>query len=216
MQQQQVQLRYYTVTAPTAGIVGDVPVRVGMQVSPQTLLTTLDQNETLEVQVAVPDRARRRLKLGLPLQVLSGDGLQTLAMTSVAFISPHVDEPTQSILVKGTVLNPDGALRSSSSSARASSGRRPTGLVVPVTAVSVSTDSSLCSWRRSAGGKLVAKQRAITVGPIVGDDYPVLGGLKPGERSSSPARRSSWTARHHGRFRFACSGRTDAARPLRR
>src|SRR6185295_17503310 len=36
VQQQQVQLRYFTVTAPTSGIVGDVPVRVGHQVSPQT------------------------------------------------------------------------------------------------------------------------------------------------------------------------------------
>ena len=34
VQQQEVQLRYYTVAAPTAGIVGDVPVRVGNQVTP--------------------------------------------------------------------------------------------------------------------------------------------------------------------------------------
>ena len=33
VQQQQVQLRYYTISAPTSGIVGDVPARVGMQVS---------------------------------------------------------------------------------------------------------------------------------------------------------------------------------------
>ena len=60
MQQQQVQLRYFTVTAPTAGIVGDVPVRVGNQVTPQTVLTTIDQNETLELYVSGADRARGR------------------------------------------------------------------------------------------------------------------------------------------------------------
>ena len=61
MQQQEVQLRYFTVAAPTAGVVGDVPVRVGSQVTPQTLLTTIDQNDTLEVYVSVPiERARRR------------------------------------------------------------------------------------------------------------------------------------------------------------
>ena len=59
MQQQEVQLRYFTVTAPTAGIIGDVPVRVGNQVTPQTVLTTIDQNETLEVYVHGADRARR-------------------------------------------------------------------------------------------------------------------------------------------------------------
>ena len=34
----------------------------------------------------------------------------------------------------------------------------------------------------AAGGKLAAQQRAIKVGPIVGDNYPVLEGIKPGER----------------------------------
>ena len=34
----------------------------------------------------------------------------------------------------------------------------------------------------ASGGKLVAKQRAIKVGPIVGENYPVLDGIKAGER----------------------------------
>jgi len=34
----------------------------------------------------------------------------------------------------------------------------------------------------TAGGALTAKQRAIKVGPIAGDSYPVLEGVKPGER----------------------------------
>ena len=33
-----------------------------------------------------------------------------------------------------------------------------------------------------AGGALTAKQRAIKVGAIAGDSYPVLDGIKPGER----------------------------------
>ena len=33
-----------------------------------------------------------------------------------------------------------------------------------------------------AGDKLVARQRAIKVGTIAGNDYPVLDGIKPGER----------------------------------
>ena len=60
VQQQEVQLRYYTVTAPTAGIIGDVPVRVGNQVTPQTVLTTIDQNDTLEVILRCRSSAPRR------------------------------------------------------------------------------------------------------------------------------------------------------------
>ncbi len=111
MQQQEVQLRYFTVTAPTAGIVGDVPVRVGNQVSPQTMLTTIDQNETLELNVNVPVERAGALRNGLPLQVLGNDGNEIVASTTVDFISPRVDDQTQSVLVKAQVRNPDGRLR---------------------------------------------------------------------------------------------------------
>src|SRR5262249_40087526 len=67
VQQQQVQLRYYTVTTPTDGIVGDVPVRVGYQVTTATMLTTIDQNDTLEVYVSVPVERATALKRELPL-----------------------------------------------------------------------------------------------------------------------------------------------------
>ncbi len=66
-----MQLRYFTVTAPTAGVIGDVPVRVGNQVTPQTVLTTIDQNDTLELNVQVPIERARDLKNGLPIRMLS-------------------------------------------------------------------------------------------------------------------------------------------------
>ena len=50
---QSVELRYYSVVAPVAGTVGDIPVRVGDLVTPQTVLTTLDDNSALEVYVDV-------------------------------------------------------------------------------------------------------------------------------------------------------------------
>ncbi len=182
VQQQVVQLRYFTVTAPTAGIVGDVPVRVGNQVTTQTVLTTIDQNETLEVYVNVPMERAPELKSGLPLHVLSSDGSDTLARTSIDFISPHVDDQTQSILVKGQVRNPDGRLRASQYVRARIVWKTTEGMVVPVTAVLRINGQFFAFIAEDAGGKLVAKQRAIKVGPIVGDSYPVLDGIKSGER----------------------------------
>jgi RND family efflux transporter MFP subunit len=182
VQQQQVQLRYYTITAPTAGVVGDVPARVGMQVSSQTLLTTIEQNTTLEVYVSVPVERSSDLKLGLPLRVLSSDGRDTLAMTRVTFISPSVDEETQSILVKGTVQNPGGVLRSSQFVRARIVWKTAAGLVVPVTSVARVSGQYFVFVADEADGKLVARQRLIRVGPIVGDNYHVLEGIKPGER----------------------------------
>jgi RND family efflux transporter MFP subunit len=182
VQQQQVQLRYYTVGAPTAGIVGDVPVRVGMQVSPQTLLTTIDQNANLEVYVSVPIERASALKIGLPMRLLASDNAATLATTSISFISPHVDEQTQSILVKGIVANPGGTLRSSQYVRARIVWKTAQGLTVPVTAVLRINGQFFAFVAEDAGGKLVARQRAIKVGPIVGDSYPVLDGVKVGDR----------------------------------
>lgn len=183
VRQQEVQLRFFTITAPTAGVVGDVPVRVGSQVTPQTLLTTIDQNDTLEVNASVPVERGAALKVGLPLQIWSSDGARRVATTTVSFVSPRVDDQTQSILVKGIVRNPDGALRASQYVRARIVWKTADGLVVPVTAVlRINGQFFAFVAEKGAGGALTAKQRAITVGPIVGDNYPVLDGLKPGDR----------------------------------
>ena len=182
VQQQEVQLRYFTVAAPTAGIVGDVPVRVGMQVSPATLLTTIDQNETLEAYVSVPVERAPDLRLGLPVQIVAAEGNDVLATSKISFVSPHVDDQTQSVLVKATVPNPSGALRASQYVRARIVWRSTTGILIPVTAVLRVSGQFFAFVAQDSGGKFVAKQRPIKVGSIVGDSYPVLEGVKPGDR----------------------------------
>jgi len=182
VQQQQVQLRYFTVSAPTAGIVGDVPVRVGMQVTSQTLLTTIDQNETLEAYVSVPIERAPQLHVGLPVQILAADSAETLASTTVSFVSPHVDDQTQSVLVKALVPNPRGTLRASQYVRARLVWRSTTGILIPVTAVLRISGQFFAFVAEDSGGKLVAKQRPIKVGAIVGESYPVTEGLKAGDR----------------------------------
>ncbi len=56
------------------------------------------------------------------------------------------------------------------------------GLTIPVTAVVRINGQFFAFVAEPAEGGLVAKQRAITVGPIVGDAYVLLDGVKEGER----------------------------------
>src|SRR2546430_14768081 len=155
VQQQQVQLRYFTVTAPTDGIVGDVPVRVGNMVTSQTVLTTIDQNDTLEVHASVPIERASSLKAGLPLQVWSSDGSKRVATTTVSFISPHVDDQTQSILVKGILRNPDATLRPAQYVRARIGWEAADGLVVPVTSVLRINGQFFAFVAEGADGKLV-------------------------------------------------------------
>jgi RND family efflux transporter MFP subunit len=186
VQQQEVQLRYFTVAAPTAGVVGDVPVRVGNQVSPQTLLTTIDQNATLEVYVSVPIERARELKNGLPIQLLSSDG-RKLGTSAISFVSSHVDDQTQTVLVKAQVRNPDQTWRASQFVRARIVWKTADGLLIPVTAVARINGqffAFVAEGGNGAGGRapMVARQRALKVGPIVGNDYQVLSGIAPGER----------------------------------
>ena len=77
----------------------------------------------------------------------------------------------------------DGALRASQYVRARIVWKTTDGLVVPVTAV-LRVNGQLFAFvaEPAAGGTLTARQRPIKVGPIVGDNYPVLEGLKAGER----------------------------------
>src|SRR4029077_9450240 len=104
--------------------------------------------------------------------VWSSDGSKLVGTTTGSFISPHVDGKTQSLLVKGILKNPGAALRPSQYVRARIVWKTADGLVVPVTAVLRINGQFFAFVAEGADGKLVAKQRAIKVGPIVGDTYP--------------------------------------------
>ncbi len=182
VKEQSVTLGYYQVLAPTSGTVGDVPVRVGMRVSPDTLLTTVDQNQDLEIYVNVPIERAPELKRGLPIEIVDGQG-KKLAETTVNYISPTVDDQTQSVLVKGNVKGGAGDMLRSAQFVRARViWKTADGLVVPVVAVIRINGKHFVYVSENKDGKSVARQRPVTLGQIIKDDYTVLGGLKANEQ----------------------------------
>jgi len=108
--EQQVQLHYYKVVAPRAGIVGDVPVRVGDRVVTTTTLTTVDRPGSLEAYIYVPIEKSAQLKMNLPVQIVDVSG-SLLATSRITFISPQVDTATQTVLAKAQIANANDLLR---------------------------------------------------------------------------------------------------------
>lgn len=181
VRQQQVQLHYYRVVAPTGGIVGDVPVRVGDRVTTSTVLTTIDQPGNLELYLNVPLEQAGRLRPGLPIDLVNSAG-KVLRQTRIEFISPEVDNSSQSVLVKAPVENSSGALRTLQFVRARIVWGTQRGLLVPVLAVSRMGGQYFAFVVERKGKELVARQRVIRVGPIVGNDYEVLEGIEAGER----------------------------------
>jgi RND family efflux transporter MFP subunit len=180
--EQQVQLHYYKVTAPRNGIVGDIPVRVGDRVTSATQLMTVDQPGNLEAYVYVPIERSSQLKMNLPVQVLDSNG-KVLADTRVSFISPQVDNTTQTVLVKARILNGNDALRQSQFiRARVVWGTHQSP-EVPILAVSRLAGQYFAFVAEpQTGGAFVAKQRPLTIGETVGNNYEVRDGIKPGDK----------------------------------
>jgi RND family efflux transporter MFP subunit len=180
--EQQVQLHYYKVVAPRNGIVGDVPVHVGDRVTNTTELTTVDKPGSLEVYVYVPIEHSSQLKMDLPVQVLSGEG-KVLATSRITFISPQVDNTTQTVLVKARVANSNEALRQSQFiRARVIWGTHKSP-EVPILAVSRLAGQYFAFVAEpEKGGSYVARQKPIEVGQTVGNDYEVRNGIKPGDK----------------------------------
>jgi len=180
VQQQKVELRYYRVSAPMDGIVGDIPVRVGDRVTVSTLLTTVDEPGALEAYVYVPASRAKELRLGLPVKLLDENGA-VRAETQVTFISPQVDSDTQTVLAKAAVGNTKGDLRIAQQvRAQITWGNRE-GPVVPVLAVQRINGQFFAFLAVKEANGTLARQRLLKLGEITGNDYPVLGGLKPGD-----------------------------------
>ncbi len=180
--EQQVQLHYYQVVAPRAGIVGDVPVRVGDRVLTTTTLTTVDRPGSLEAYIYVPIEKSGQLKMNLPVQIVDGSG-NLLAASRVTFISPQVDNSTQTVLVKAQIANSNDSLRTAQFiRARVVWGSQEKP-VVPVVAVSrIGGLYFAFVAEPDQKGGYVVHQKPLQIGQIVGNDYVVLDGVKPGDK----------------------------------
>jgi RND family efflux transporter MFP subunit len=180
--EQEVQLHYYKVVAPRSGIVGDVPVRVGDRVTTTTQLTTVDKPGSLEIYVYVPIEHSGQLKMNLPVQVLDSDG-KVLANSRVSFISPQVDNTTQTVLVKARIANSNDALRQSQFiRARVVWGTH-NNPEVPILAVSRLAGQYFAFVAEpQQGGAYVARQKPLKIGQTVGNDFEVQDGIKPGDK----------------------------------
>ena len=181
IREQKEQLRYYTVKATTAGVIGDIPVRVGDHVTNLTTLTTLDRGGPLEAYINVPAEKSAQVKSGVKVEILDETG-QTVLRTQVSFVSPHMDTATQTLLVKAPTPNLNHKfLNEQQVHARVIWSEHQAPLI-PVTAVSRLTGKMFAFVVEGQGQQMVARQRVISVGDLIGNDYVVLEGIQPGDR----------------------------------
>jgi RND family efflux transporter MFP subunit len=181
-----VSLNQKDVTAPIDGVIGDFSVKVGDYVNTGQTVTTIIQNDALDMRISVPANDQSKLRLGLPVDLLDPNTNKPLARGTVNFVSPQIESGAQSILIKARFPNPERSLRDGQYvRAKILWSQRP-GILVPTTAVTriggqsfvfaVEEDTSQGEPRQ------VVHQRPVKLGDVQGDGYQVMEGVKVGDR----------------------------------
>jgi RND family efflux transporter MFP subunit len=180
VQQQNVELQYYRVTAPQEGVVGDIPIRVGDRVTVSTMLTTIDELEELEAYIYVPASRAHGLRLGLPVRLLDQEGANVYE-TAVTFVSPQVDPETQTVLAKAAIRKSNGRFRVAQQVRAQLVWASRNSVVIPVLSVQRINGQFFAFVATKEGTSTMARQRAVKLGETVGNDYVVLEGIHPGD-----------------------------------
>ena len=175
------------ITAPIEGIVGDLPIKLGDFVEVGDELTTITQNQTLDLELSVPIEQQDDLRVGLPVQLRRFSGDDLVVTGRISFVSPLVDSTTQSILVKATFQNTTGQLQDDQRvEARIIWDEEP-GVLVPASAISRLGGQTFIfvaeAQPDAAEGEpqWIASQRLVTLGGLQDNSYQVIEGLEPGE-----------------------------------
>ncbi len=146
------------------------------------MITTIDDNTGYEAYIQVPLDRSTDLRLGLPVELLDGEG-KVIATNPISFVAPRVDDATQTVLAKSALRQTPPSIRVQQFVRVRIVWRTAQGLTVPLTAVTRISGQYFCFVAEPGPqGGLVARQRPLQVGDVVGNDYVVKGGVKAGER----------------------------------
>ena len=204
-------LAYQTIAAPIDGIVGAFDdKKIGDYIDAGEELTTITNNQNLEINVNIPVENRDRLKTGLTVETINQDG-STGTEGEISYVAPLVQQDTQSILAKVVFPNQGSLKDREYLQVRVIWDEKP-GVLVPTTAVSTlggqnfvyvakekqaeangdSSNSDRANNEENADSQqgsqevpaesLIAQQQPIKLGSIQNQDYQVISGLKEGDR----------------------------------
>ena len=189
-----VNLGFCTITAPVSGVIGEIPVRPGDQVSPASNLTILSGNTMMDAEFSVTEAIiEAQVNAGL-----KGDEKEKhmAALPDVTFVMkngteyPHkgritsltgvVDASTGSLACKASFVNPDGHLFSGIQGTVIVPLSRKDVMVIPQSAVVRLQDKSLV-YKVKADSTATAIT-VTTTNTGNGKDVIVNSGLKTGDR----------------------------------
>jgi membrane fusion protein (multidrug efflux system) len=195
LRQAELDFGYTTVKAPIAGVIGRALKDVGTYVddAANSQLAVLQQVDPIYVRYSISEqellnwnRLQESGQVTMPkreeleLEVTLGDGRTYRHRGRINFVDVQVEPSTGTAVVRGTVPNPEGALRPGQFVHATVVGfERVDTVVVPQKSV---VQSPAGSSVYVVNDKNVVEQRPVTLGEWHGEGWIIEKGLQPGER----------------------------------
>ena len=189
-----VNLGFCTITAPVSGMIGEILVRTGDQVSPATQLTIVSGNRQMEAWFSVPEslleagvaegveQTKKETYIAqLPdVTFVMKNGTEYGHRGRVSSLTGVVDAATGSLSCKATFPNPDGQLYSGIQGTIVMSFAEKDVMVIPQNAVVRLQDKSLVYKVKSDSTATAVNVTIEDTGN--GKDFIVTSGLAVGDR----------------------------------
>lgn len=182
-----VNVQSKNIVTPIAGVVDNLPVKLGDYVSTSAgaPVAQVAQTEALFLNIAVPAKRSAQLTSALSVELIDPASKALLASGSLTFVSPTVNPEGQTILTKARFRNVDGKLRHGQNVQARIIWETQPGLLIPTTAISRVGGRSfvfLVDDPSDESEPAVVRLTPVELGDIQGDSYQVLSGLEAGDR----------------------------------
>lgn len=188
-----VNLGYCTITAPVTGVIGEIPVRTGDQVSPGTELTIVSGNANMDAEFSLPEsilemavaegyssKAEDALKHFPEVSFLMKNGTEYKHKGRISSATGVVNATTGTISLKATFPNPDGQLYSGTQGSVVVPYAEKDVMVIPQVAV-VKLQDKQQVYKVQADSTVTAVD--VTTQDIYnGEDFLVTSGLNVGDK----------------------------------
>jgi membrane fusion protein (multidrug efflux system) len=216
VEQAQLNVQFCKIASPVNGIAGNAMAQVGDLVGQGTnaVLTTVSTVDPIKILFPISEQeylnAAQKIEEGLRepfekrealFEVVLADGTTFDHKGRLFSLDRQVNQATGTILVTAMVENPGGLLRPGQfARARIKARDLPAAIVVPQRAVAELQGTYQVGV---IGPDNKAEIRVVQVGPLVGSDWVIASGLKPGEkvvvegfqklRAGAPVAPKPWT-----------------------
>jgi membrane fusion protein (multidrug efflux system) len=167
-----------TVRAPFAGLTGLRNVSLGSYVTPETVITTLDDTETIKLDFSVPETLLSRIELGGAVIAHSAAWPDAAFEGQVTSMDTRVDPVSRTLTVRALLGNEDGRLRPGMFLTVSLLRDDIVALVIPETAIVPERSSQFVLV---VGDDSTIERRQVRTGRRQPGFVEVTHGLEPGE-----------------------------------